>query len=227
MFENFYRSCTIYNHSSIFFFTRSKAILDTKEAILKKARKLFAKHGFDGVSIRTICDKVPCNVSAISYHFGSKEGLYRECFQVEGQDTMAIIRSVLTPPKDRNDFESKLTLFMYKFFENCFKNRETILIIGKDIGSKSAMESMEKLFSEIPDGVWAFLQEAQNRKILRKDLDLKVMCSLLINPLFMQILFLEQSRTKWNFSDSKAREAFVDQLLSICFSGIYDPPSLS
>ncbi len=218
LFETFWRSCIIYRIS---FAYPEELILDTKEAILKKARRLFAKHGYDGVSIRTICEKIPCNVSAISYHFGSKEGLYSECFRLEGHDLQAIIATVLTDPENQADFKTKLSLFLNQFFEHSFKNRETILIIGKDVGSKSAMESMEKIFKVIPDGITRFLQIAQDRHILNKNLNINFMCSYLIDPLFMQILFLEQSKPKRNFSDSHVRQDFIEQLLAIFFRGVF------
>ena len=160
-------------------------------------------------------------MSAISYHFGSKEALYSECFRVEVNDVQAIITKILTEPEDQADFKSKLSLFLKQFFDHSFKNRETILIIGKDVGSKAAMESMQKIFKDIPDGITSFLQAAQDRKILNKDLNLNFMCSFLIDPLFMQVLFLEHSKPKRNFSDPHVREDFIEQLLDVFFKGIF------
>jgi len=140
---------------------------------------------------------------------------------VQGNDVQAIISKVLTNPENHADFKSKLSLFLNQFFEHSFKNRETILIISKDVGSKSAMESMQKLFKEIPDGITFFLQTAQERKILNKDLDLNFLCSLLIDPLFMQILFLEHSKPIKNFSDPQVRKDFIEQLLVVFFKGIF------
>lgn len=44
--------------------------------LLQAALDMFGQHGFDGVSIRQISDSAGMNVSSISYHFGSKDGLY-------------------------------------------------------------------------------------------------------------------------------------------------------
>ena len=38
---------------------------------------MFAKHGRRRATVREICSKAKVNVAAISYHFGSKESLYR------------------------------------------------------------------------------------------------------------------------------------------------------
>jgi len=52
--------------------------LDVRMRILKAAKKLFALHGFDGTSVRQICDEAGANVALISYYFGGKESLFME-----------------------------------------------------------------------------------------------------------------------------------------------------
>ena len=51
---------------------------DTKLTLIEAAGELFAAHGFDGTSVRAICERAGANVAAINYHFGSKENLHRE-----------------------------------------------------------------------------------------------------------------------------------------------------
>lgn len=46
--------------------------------IVDVATRLFARHGYDGVSVRDICSELSVNFSIISYYFGGKAGLYRE-----------------------------------------------------------------------------------------------------------------------------------------------------
>lgn len=40
------------------------------------AQRLFAKHGFEGVSVRMITDKARVNIAAINYYFGTKDQLF-------------------------------------------------------------------------------------------------------------------------------------------------------
>jgi TetR/AcrR family transcriptional regulator, regulator of cefoperazone and chloramphenicol sensitivity len=53
----------------------------TRGRIMKAAARIFAEHGYDGASIRNIVAKANVNQAAVSYHFGSKEGLYRAVLQ--------------------------------------------------------------------------------------------------------------------------------------------------
>ena len=134
---------------------------------------------------------------------------------------LALIKTVLTAPENETDLKNKLEKFLIQFFDHCYKNRETILIIGKDVGSKSAMDSIEKIFNEIPCGIISFLQIAQDRKFIRTDLNIAYICSFLIDPLFMQILFLDHEKPKRNFSDPDVRKDFIRQQLSLIFSSLF------
>lgn len=47
-----------------------------KDRILDSAEALFAKHGFDGVSMRMVAERAEVDLALASYHFGSKRGLF-------------------------------------------------------------------------------------------------------------------------------------------------------
>lgn len=48
---------------------------ETRRTLLETAIDLFGLHGFDAVGTRRIAEDADVNISAISYYFGSKEGL--------------------------------------------------------------------------------------------------------------------------------------------------------
>jgi AcrR family transcriptional regulator len=50
----------------------------TRERILKAAQRLFADHGYKDTSVRDVVTRARVNQAAINYHFGGKDGLYRE-----------------------------------------------------------------------------------------------------------------------------------------------------
>ena len=53
----------------------------TRNRLIEAAIDIFAAHGFDGASTRTLAEKAGANLAAIPYHFGSKAGLYRAAAQ--------------------------------------------------------------------------------------------------------------------------------------------------
>lgn len=95
--------------------------LDTKEQILNVAEHLFAENGFAGTSLRSVIREAGVNLSAVHYHFGSKEELFRavvariakpvvraqlkrlaECEAKSDLPSVeAILEAFLTPPLER------------------------------------------------------------------------------------------------------------------------------
>jgi AcrR family transcriptional regulator len=52
-----------------------------KDRILDAAERLFARHGFYGVSVRDITEDAGVDVALVSYHFGGKRELFAAVFQ--------------------------------------------------------------------------------------------------------------------------------------------------
>lgn len=56
--------------------TKGNRQVKRKDRILDAAEALFAKHGFDGVSMRMVAERAEVDLALASYHFGSKRGLF-------------------------------------------------------------------------------------------------------------------------------------------------------
>lgn len=54
----------------------------TKQKIFMTAAQLFFKQGYNGVSIREICEKTGVSKPALYYYFGNKEGIYKALVDV-------------------------------------------------------------------------------------------------------------------------------------------------
>ncbi|MDX3906569.1 MAG: TetR/AcrR family transcriptional regulator [Pigmentiphaga sp.] len=53
----------------------------TRDRIVEVAEQLFAEHGYNGVSLRTITATAGVNMAAVHYYFRTKEGLLRAIFE--------------------------------------------------------------------------------------------------------------------------------------------------
>lgn len=53
----------------------------TKLRLLESAGEVFAERGYRDATVREICGRAGANLSAVKYHFGDKEGLYRAALE--------------------------------------------------------------------------------------------------------------------------------------------------
>jgi len=54
---------------------------ETRQRLVDAGLNLFGLHGFEATSTRALAQKAGVNLSAIPYHFGGKEGLYRAAME--------------------------------------------------------------------------------------------------------------------------------------------------
>ena len=52
--------------------------MDTRERLLQAAEQCYARHGFEGTSLRELTSGAGVNLAAVNYHFGSKRELMLE-----------------------------------------------------------------------------------------------------------------------------------------------------
>jgi len=74
------------------------------ERLLAVAAELFAREGFDAVSVRRITSRAKANLGAVTYHFGSKEALFHAVIDRVGlplSERFATLAAQPGPPLDR------------------------------------------------------------------------------------------------------------------------------
>jgi AcrR family transcriptional regulator len=93
---------------------------ETRERLLREARRLFAEQGFRKVTVRDICQAARANVAAVNYHFGDKMGLYREVLQ-QAIDGMVQINAAARREGQGRRPEEQLRRFLTIFLSQLAK----------------------------------------------------------------------------------------------------------
>ncbi len=140
----------------------------TKEAILDSALELFALQGYDATSTRQIAQKSSANLSAISYHFGSKEGLYKASFHRCFGFVEAIIDSAPSAPVE------KITHYATKMSElHQKKPYMGRLFIQNVISAKPFMlDDIARWQTKMRGFLFEALQNGVKQGIFRADIDI-------------------------------------------------------
>ncbi|BCL70312.1 putative Transcription regulator, TetR-like [Vibrio nigripulchritudo MADA3029] len=76
----------------------------TKDKILDVAEALFAEHGFNDTSLRTITSKANVNLASVNYHFGDKKTLVRAVLNRYLEAFMPALGEALTELNKKSEF---------------------------------------------------------------------------------------------------------------------------
>ena len=150
---------------------------DTRHCLLQAASKLFAALGFAKTSTRDLARESNTNVALISYHFGSKEGLYKELlreFALEVKNSSEVLieksqNSEMTLELFKKDIESIVDSMLHlrrKYPEVC-----VILSREKLEGMPQAKEIHEEIIYPLIQKFYELFRRAQDKNIVRKDID--------------------------------------------------------
>jgi AcrR family transcriptional regulator len=82
---------------------RPKGNPPTRERIAEAARELFLRQGFRRTTVRAVAARAGVDSALISYHFGSKQGLFAEAMRVACSRTLNLATVLDGPPEDLAD----------------------------------------------------------------------------------------------------------------------------
>jgi AcrR family transcriptional regulator len=77
---------------------RPRGRTQTREDILAVARRRFLAEGYDRVTMRSVADEAGVDAALISYHFGSKRGLFGACLQLPANPPDVLRAALPGPP---------------------------------------------------------------------------------------------------------------------------------
>ena len=98
---------------------KNESGLSTREQILSVSTQLFARHGYDRVTMRDISTAVGVTLPTIYHHFKDKENLYRE---VELESYGGMKNRLLSALEDDASPELRLRAFIRELFDILHEN---------------------------------------------------------------------------------------------------------
>ncbi len=136
----------------------------TRSKLLDAAERLFAERGFKGTSMREITALADVNIAAANYHFGGKEGLFREVLR-RYAEVQATRRQLMLDRLERTDnvtIETLLTLFVQPAFDYLEENPESGVYISRLL-ARIPHEVPEVAFPIFRDYFHPSLSKVENR----------------------------------------------------------------
>ena len=151
-----------------------------KERVLRAALDLFAKRGFDQVTIRDIGDAAGVTNPALYRHYPSKEelgvDLYRRCYRL-------LIETVATPIETRGPVPDRLQAYARAYVELAARRRAEILFI--DEHKLRFWPSLRAEFGErtVTGLITAWLDEGRAQGTVRTDVATPTLVAMFVGSL--------------------------------------------
>lgn len=140
---------------------------DKRQHLLNIAEGLFAKYGYEAVSIRQLATEAGINLAMVSYYFGSKEGLFA-----------AIIENKIPRTRDRLEqlaLENispweKISRTIDIYVESMLSNRNFSRVITREMSTQQRPENVKLIVSQISKNleiVRGFIRDGQETGMFR------------------------------------------------------------
>lgn len=165
---------------------------DSRLNIIKAATVLFAKLGLDKCSTREIAKLSDTNISLISYHFGGKEGLYREVMRSYALEVKSNVQHIIDDIQRSEINSDVFAEYMGQFVENIIdmrlKNPEISKILSREklTGLPYARDVYEEMFYPLILNFYRLIEIGQEKGFIKSE----------ISPAF---LFVAITEAIWGF----------------------------
>ena len=199
---------------------KKTASASVREQILASAKRLFAEQGREGVSVRDIVNDAGVNVSLVSYYFGGKDELYRECLSQFGSRNLVLARECLVLPADSAEFLVRLRLYIGRIFESHLIDPDMYRIVDREIEQNRPEfhDLVQSIYVEVFMTKVKFFEHARESGICRKETDAHVLASV-VQGFLRSELRIDRIRKEMigaSLQDSayrsKMSDLFVDRL---------------
>ncbi|MEM8757856.1 MAG: CerR family C-terminal domain-containing protein [Planctomycetota bacterium] len=146
---------------------------ETADRLLRAAGEEFARVGFRSASVRAICDAAEANVSAVKYHFGSKERLYLAVWEAAAADMVS--KEPMPRLGDAGDPRETLREFVAWFMRLVLTESESHPIAGRLLAHETVMPTpgalevfVRRCCGPIKDEVSRIVEAVVGRRVGRK-----------------------------------------------------------
>lgn len=138
-----------------------------REFMLTVAERLFARHGFEAVSIRQLVEEAKVNIAMVKYYFGSKDGLFKALIDEKFPRTREQVNELANSSLDPwEKLLATIDIYTEKFFDEHDFHR----IIMREMSLSQRPKHVELItehFAYILGVIHGFIIEGQQKGMFR------------------------------------------------------------
>jgi TetR/AcrR family transcriptional regulator len=202
----------------------SKAAGSTGEqAILDAAETLFAKKGFDAVSMSAIASLANSSKPNIYHHFKNKHELYLAIMKNAVRKTSELLDTLEDAP---GSFRERLTQFSAGQLGNILSHRQASKLVLRETlsgNSERGREIAKHLVGNIFSRLIAMIEKGQRRGEFRNDIDATLVAFMIVsaNSFFFQASPLLENMPEINLTSDAG--TYSQGVMEVILNGLLTP----
>lgn len=202
----------------------SDAPADSRARLIEVAKRLFAAHGYEGVSVRDIATEAELNISMVSYYFGGKDGLLEACLQESGQKQLDLAIRLLTPVATAKEFKATGLTFVEKYLESRVADIALVRLANAEMEKNSPVfdRLVKTIFVRTLAVMTEFFRGAHQKGIIPRDLDPQELAGMLHGQMnfHLRTSHVRQVLTGNSLEDEATRTVVARHIYTLFFEGI-------
>jgi AcrR family transcriptional regulator len=195
--------------------------MGTATALVQAARRIFARRGYDGTSVRAITAEAGANLGAITYHFGSKRELYDRTVESVVQPLAERIEGVLGGGGDVLD---RVERVVRTYFAYLAENPDLPQLMMQELVlAAEPSEVLAAQLKRVHAALTALVEEGQAQGVIRRGPTRALAIFILSVPVHLAVLQRSlQRHLVLDLVDAEARRQVVDSAVAFVRSGLGD-----
>ena len=160
---------------------KEKTDLPVRERLLASGTALFAEKGYEGVSVREICQHARTSMNMIHHYYGNKEGLLQAVIGQLNEDVLVIPRRLLeSPVRTKEEFRTRMELLFDTTWEAYVENRDVLVVAVREQADLPAIGGYMAQFE-------TFIAQAKENGIVRRELDAEMVSGAMLDRILNQV----------------------------------------
>ncbi|MDT8340587.1 MAG: TetR/AcrR family transcriptional regulator [Longimicrobiales bacterium] len=194
---------------------------DTAGQLIAAGRTLFAERGYDGTSVRALTTLAGANLGAVTYHFGSKEGLYHEVLRRAVAPLQARVEAALAR---KGGSVERLTGVVEAYFEHFSRHPELPRLLVQEVAAgRVPPPPVTGVMKAITARVADVVREGQAHGEVRAAHPLLMVLSLISQPIYLVLMQRPLREVLgMDLEDDRTRSLMMDHLLAFARAGIQE-----
>ncbi|MDE2148360.1 MAG: TetR/AcrR family transcriptional regulator [Gammaproteobacteria bacterium] len=193
--------------------------------ILDAARRLFAEHSYEGVSVHDIAAAAGVSKANVFHHFTSKEALYLTTLREAALQTAAEVESLVAGP---GDHAGKLRALAGLILDKMLQDPQQTRLLLRELlehGTERGRELAQQVFERNFQAEVSLFRQAQHCGAFRGDVDPVIgwLAMIAANMTFFLCRDVLRHNPDFNYADKP--EAFLSAVCDVLLHGLAAPAS--